>query len=189
MNAELTLFFVWAYFEVCRKNALASARNKKYCAAHPERVLEKRARQREQHKIYARNHYAEHGDDVRVRSRKYGQDHKAQINARARERRKTDINFRLLGSLRGRIKDAITRGDRSAHTKELLGCSVEELKTWLAGWFAPGMTWENYGEWHIDHHRPCASFDLSDPAQQRLCFNYLNLRPLWAKDNMSKGAK
>lgn len=53
------------------------------------------------------------------------------------------------------------------------------------------MSWDNYGfsGWHIDHILPLASFDLTDPAQQSECFNFKNLRPLWAKDNLSKGAK
>ncbi len=48
------------------------------------------------------------------------------------------------------------------------------------------MSLDNYGELHVDHIKPCASFDLSDPEQQRLCFNYKNLQPLWAADNLSK---
>jgi hypothetical protein len=51
------------------------------------------------------------------------------------------------------------------------------------------MNWQNYGQWHIDHIRPCASFDLKDPIEQAKCFNYTNLQPLWAKENLSKGAK
>jgi len=57
------------------------------------------------------------------------------------------------------------------------------------------MTWDNHGtghngkgmkEWHIDHIKPCASFDLSKPSQQRKCFHYSNMQPLWAKDNLKK---
>lgn len=49
------------------------------------------------------------------------------------------------------------------------------------------MTWGNYGPiWHVDHKRPCAGFDLTDPAQQRECFHYTNLQPLFAEENMSK---
>lgn len=51
------------------------------------------------------------------------------------------------------------------------------------------MTWENYGEWHIDHIKPCASFDLNDPEQQKLCFHYTNLQPMWAKENQKKADK
>ena len=49
-----------------------------------------------------------------------------------------------------------------------------------------GMTWENYGEWHLDHMRPCASFNLEDPEEQKKCFHWTNLQPLWAKDNLAK---
>ena len=51
------------------------------------------------------------------------------------------------------------------------------------------MTQKNYGEWHVDHIKPCASFDLTDPKQQEICFHYTNLQPLWAIDNIKKGSK
>jgi len=51
------------------------------------------------------------------------------------------------------------------------------------------MSWDNYGEWHVDHKRPCASFDLSKLKEQRVCFHYMNLQPLWAAENLSKGTK
>ena len=47
----------------------------------------------------------------------------------------------------------------------------------------------NYGEWHVDHIRPCMSFDLSEIAQQETCCNWRNLQPLWAADNLSKNDK
>jgi hypothetical protein len=53
------------------------------------------------------------------------------------------------------------------------------------------MSWGNYGlhGWHVDHIIPCASFDLTDPEQQRQCFHYTNLQPLWAEDNLRKSDK
>ena len=61
----------------------------------------------------------------------------------------------------------------------------------LEALFQPGMTWDNHAidGWHIDHIRPCTSFDLTDPEQQRQCFHYTNLQPLWAFDNISKSDK
>lgn len=107
----------------------------------------------------------------------------------ARKQRAGSLAFRIRQSLATRLKSAVKGFYKSARTLELLGCTVAELKRHLQIQFRPGMTWDNYGEWHIDHIRPCASFDLTDPEQQRQCFNFKNLQPLWAKDNLSKGAK
>ena len=74
----------------------------------------------------------------------------------------------------------------SESTKKLLGCSIEFLKQHLESQFTDGMNWANYGKWHIDHILPCASFDKSKPEEQSKCFNYSNLQPLWALDNMCK---
>lgn len=71
-------------------------------------------------------------------------------------------------------------------TFSAVGCSADELRAHIEKQFAPGMTWSNYGEWHVDHIRPCASFDLSDPEQFKACFNWSNLQPLWAAENISK---
>jgi hypothetical protein len=72
---------------------------------------------------------------------------------------------------------------------KLLGCNVEEYKIYLESKFTEGMTWDNYGleGWHIDHILPCASFDLTDPEQQKICFNFSNTQPLWAFQNLAKG--
>ena len=75
---------------------------------------------------------------------------------------------------------------RAAASFDLTGCTVAELRQYLEAQFTDGMSWENRSEWHIDHVRPCASFDLTDPEQQRECFHYTNLQPLWAADNLSK---
>ena len=76
-------------------------------------------------------------------------------------------------------------------TIDFIGCSIDDLKSHLEKQFVDGMNWENYGRygWHVDHIRPCCSFDLTDPEQQRECFNYTNLQPLWAKDNLAKGGR
>lgn len=106
-----------------------------------------------------------------------------------------DFAFRIKHHLRGRVHSSIRDaklGTRKADTTiKLLGCSWSELVKYLENKFAPGMSWENHGlhGWHMDHIRPCASFDLSDPEQQKTCFHYSNLQPLWAADNIRKGDK
>jgi hypothetical protein len=114
-------------------------------------------------------------------------------NLRYVNRYKTDENFKLSRLLRARIRDAIkcSNSFKAHRTVELIGCTIQEAKEHLEKQFKEGMTWENHGYngWHIDHIIPCASFDLTDPEQQKKCFHYTNLQPLWAEENMSKGAK
>ena len=91
-------------------------------------------------------------------------------------------------NLRNRLNHAC-RGRKCSTTHELVGCSWQDLMNHIEAKFQFGMTWENYGDWHIDHRKPCASFDLTIPEQQKICFHYTNLQPLWAKDNLVKGKK
>ena len=106
-----------------------------------------------------------------------------------RDRLKNNPAFRVVHNLRHRVHDVIVHGYRSATTMDLIGCSPEELKTHIEKQFKSGMSWENYGKWHIDHIMPCAAFNLMNPKEQRQCFGFKNLQPLWANENMSKGGR
>lgn len=98
----------------------------------------------------------------------------------------TDPSFRLAHNLRTRMRQALFRKNKSDNTLALLGCSPNELKDYIEEQFTDGMTWDNYGDWELDHIYPCAKFDLSDEAEQRACFFYRNLQPLWKEDNRAK---
>jgi len=119
-------------------------------------------------------------------AKKYRETHKIERSKYCKNRRTVDIKFRILCYLRSRIGSALKRNSKITSTVELLSCSVDKLKKHLESQFKSGMTWNNYGKWHIDHIRPCASFDLSKAEEQKKCFNYKNLQPLWAKDNLEK---
>lgn len=112
-------------------------------------------------------------------------------NKRRAKRRKEDPSYRLLCNLRPRLARAIKAqgSTKDSTTMKLVGCSVGELISHLEPQFTDGMTWENYGEWHVDHMRPCASFDLTIDTEQEKCFHYTNLQPLWAEDNLRKSDK
>ena len=101
------------------------------------------------------------------------------------------VPARYLHLLRKRVLKALKGISKSAHTLELLGCSIEDFKKHLESLWKEGMSWENQGYkgWHIDHIRPCISFNLTDPEQQKQCFHWSNMQPLWAKENMEKGDK
>jgi len=131
----------------------------------------------------------------RIRSKEFYEANKEILlvkNYKAKKKRlKTDPEFKLRESLSHRVRRAIydQRGKKSLKTLELLGCSIKEARIHLESQFREGMNWENHGinGWHIDHIIPCSSFDLTKKEEQEKCFNYRNLQPLWAKENLSKG--
>ena len=96
--------------------------------------------------------------------------------------------FRILHSLRGRLLQSLKNNVKKKHTIEFIGCSTKELKTYLESKFRNDMSWDNYGRkgWHIDHIKPCINFNLSDGEEQKTCFHYTNMQPLWATDNLHK---
>lgn len=108
-----------------------------------------------------------------------------------KKRKLTDPEFKLVKTLRTRIGTALRKqnSNKNNTTNKLLGCSISFLKTYISEKFKDGMTWDNHGEWHIDHIKPCASFNLLDNQEQKKCFHYTNLQPLWASENLSKGCR
>jgi hypothetical protein len=121
----------------------------------------------------------------------YREKYKQRVNKYLKQRRDNDLNFRLETIYRNRINTALRQNSKKSRTLELLGCSIEQLREHLEKQFKSGMNWDNYGRggWHIDHIRPCSSFDLSQKEEQAKCFNYTNLQPLWAKENLEKRDK
>lgn len=93
----------------------------------------------------------------------------------------------LVKRLRGRFEKA-TKGQSSRVVLGMVGCSLPDLRAHIERQFQPGMTWENWAfdGWHVDHIKPLAKFDLTDPEQQRQAFHFSNLQPLWAPDNLRK---
>ena len=123
--------------------------------------------------------------------KEYLQKNKSHRNKLQKERYSNDIDFKLRINLRNRIYAVLKGNYKSKSTTELLGCTIQELKKYLQSQFLRGMNWSNCGlnGWEIDHIKPCVLFDLSNSKQQKLCFNYRNLQPLWAEDNRSKADK
>lgn len=104
-------------------------------------------------------------------------------------RMKEHVGYLLLQRCRCRLYKAIKQNNKSKSTLELLGCSTDFLKYHLELQFKEGMSWDNYGEWEIDHIKPCSLFDFSNEEHQKECFHYSNLQPLWKKENQSKSSK
>lgn len=174
---ELSLYFRKRYLQQKDK---CLARNKANYTNNREHNLMKMREYHKTHKTERRSYVEKRRLEIREYDKKYYHN------------RKLEPEYKLRRALRSRLSKAIKgHGEKSTKTLLLIGCTIPELKLHLEQRFKQGMSWDNYGlhGWHIDHIIPCASFDLSDPEQQRACFNFSNLQPLWASENLEKGDK
>jgi hypothetical protein len=108
------------------------------------------------------------------------------INNYHKQRKAKDPLYRLQCNMRvmgNRVVKQVSLGKKPACTEKWQGCSADELKAYFESLFTEGMSWENYGEWHVDHIRPVCSFTAEEWEQIN---HYTNLQPLWAEDNYAK---
>ena len=115
--------------------------------------------------------------------------YRASATAWQSKRYQTDPNFRIAATIRNHLHRIVKSGGvKDAASISYVGCTAAKLRRHLEKQFAPGMTWQNHGEWHIDHITPLSAFDFAAfPAQIKQAEHYTNLRPMWARDNINKG--
>lgn len=106
-----------------------------------------------------------------------------------RRQRRNPAN-RFTHALRTAVAISLKGGRKRRPTYETLGYTLEALRSHLERQFTKGMTWENYGEWHVDHIIPLAAFNITGPECEdfRTAWGLPNLRPLWASENIRKKA-
>jgi hypothetical protein len=156
------------------KNKKRYKEKKEEIAVKNKEYKEKR---KEWYREYAQGYYKENQDKI-----------KSRVKQNFYKRMEEDIGYKILQRCRVRLYKAIKENNKSDRTLKLLGCTTDKLKRHLESQFTKGMNWDNYGKWHIDHIKPCATFDFSKESDQRECFHYTNLQPLWAEDNMRKSS-
>ena len=114
----------------------------------------------------------------------YSKAHREDINKREKLKRDADPVYRMKLNLRKMTRRSIKNLNVKGNS-ELLGCSYNEVRNHLTKQFRNGMSWDNYGEWHIDHIVPLASANTEEDVKK--LFHYTNLQPLWAEENLIKG--
>jgi hypothetical protein len=177
------------------KNEIGGRKNQcvECCKKHKKSTYEKyREKYREKCREYSRNHY----DELYEKTKQYRKDNIDKCREWARrsskkrwQKNKHNPKYRLDGCIATAIGRCL-RGEKNYRKwQQLVGYSINELCNHLQSLFLPGMTWENYGEWHVDHIKPKSWFTYQHAEDKQFleCWSLKNLQPLWSKDNESKG--
>jgi len=158
----------------------------------------------EKNRASARRHRAKYRDEILARRRQRYQENKEEIlqknrewklanpdkiNAYFKNRKEINIEYKITCNLRTRIWQALKTGQKTGSAVRDLGCSIKEFRSYLEVQFKEGMNWDNFGKWHLDHVKPLSKFNLQDREEFLRACNYENIQPLWASENLSKGAK
>lgn len=147
--------------------------------------------ERARQKSYNQSYYRINEERVRQARKEWYESGGREVIGRWRKNElESNPSFKVAKNLRDRLSKAVKdqKARKNGSMIKILGCEIEDLIAHLEAQFTNEMNWENYGNdtWHIDHIRPCASFDLADKEQQYVCFNWRNLQPLSRFDNISK---
>lgn len=164
-----------------------SAADKRYAEKHKTEIAEYNTQWQKENRPKLRDYHKKWRDENREQLRRKQREWE-------RNRYNTDPMYKLNHNMRYGVWASLKeRGGnkQGLHTFQMLGYTVDQLKSHLESQFTEGMTWENYGKWHVDHRKPISSFNFTshkDPEFQQ-CWALENLQPMWGEENWSKGSK
>jgi len=184
-------FGVQAYCKICRRNY-----NKAYYKENQEERREYNRNWRKENPDYRKQQYQNNREAELKKQKQRDQKNAKHRKHYKREKYQSDPQFRVALCIRQRTYQLVQSGKAKKFCgyNDYIGCTPQELIQHLESQFhncpstSVSMTWDNHGEWHIDHIRPLASFDLTNEEEFMQAHHYTNLQPLWAKENLSKGA-
>ena len=153
------------------------------------RVKKEYLKNRESILEYQKTYYLKNIEEKLEYSKEYRKNNKENRNRYETNRKKIDPVYKIKHLVRSRIYKflILKKITKNNTTFELVGCSPQELKIHLEQKFIDGMSWNNQGEWHIDHIIPLSSAQTEEELY-KLC-HFTNLQPMWALDNIKKGSK
>lgn len=177
-------------YRIKNKSEIVSYR-KTHRKSNKKRLNEKSKKYREDNRDYIKEYNKEYREKNKDKFKEYYLNNKDKILSNQKiyekNKRKTDPLFKFIKNIRVSISNSIRKNGytRKSKTHEILGCSFEDFKIFIESKFSDEMTWENYGEWHIDHIEPI-SWAKSEEEILKLN-HYTNLQPMWGNINQSKG--
>ncbi len=149
---------------------------KKYYQSEKGKAKKKAYYQSEARKSYVKAYYQSEARKAKK---------KAYNKAYKKNRRHNDPFYKLQCNLRSGFCNWIKGNIKTCSTEQYVGCTYNELLDHLESQFDEGMSWENHGEWQIDHFKAQSRFDPTDEEEKYMCWHWTNLQPMWAEINQS----
>jgi hypothetical protein len=160
--------------------------DKKWRGKNKEKLSEYYKEWTQQNKEHRKEYHKEWREKNKEYYQKYRRDYE-------KTKKDSDPSYRLACYTRTAVYTCLKERDVTKYksTFDLLPYSLEELITHLESQFKEDMTWDNYGEWHVDHIKPMTSFNIQSPEDKSFqeCWSLNNLQPLWGVENLSKGSR
>jgi hypothetical protein len=171
---------------------------KKYLDKNPHMTSKERTKKyreseewREKFRKCSKEFYEKNKEILIKKSKEYREKNKEKMRKLSRDwenkKNKEDGFFRMKKRIRERIRDYMKGENKGVKTKEIIGLDYNEFKEFISSKFSDGMSWENYGKWHLDHIITLCS--AKNKEEILILNHYTNLQPLWAEDNLKKGGK
>ena len=185
------------YYKTNKKKAKACQRKWREGNKDKKRDCDSNYYKTNKNKILAqqKEYYKINQEKRKAYQKTYKQNNRKKVNARNRiyekNRRLTNHKHRLNIGISALIRISLHNNKNGHHWESLVGYTLKKLITHLEKQFTDGMSWENYGKWHIDHKIPLSAHNFTSPEHTdfKKAWALKNLQPMWAKENISKGAK
>lgn len=164
-------------------------KNRLYALRTIDKKREYERKNKERTRILKKIYREKNKEQIKLKKSLYLKNNRDKANEKYRNRMENDHKFALKERIRSLIRQSLKKYSfkKNNKTSELLGCSIDHFKIHIEKQFKKDMTWENRHLWHIDHIIPLASAKTEDEIIK--LNHYLNLRPLWANENLVKGDK
>ena len=156
-------------FSINNRSNLGHSKFCKACAAPKKKYS------RDQARIWEERYQANNPEKIKEKNKRHSQ----------------VTNRRVRISMNGRIRNCLMADGAMKRntTYTYVGCTPKFLREWFEFQFTDGMKWENFGKWHIDHVKPCWSYDFTQEDHIKECFHWTNLQPLWERENLQKSGR
>jgi hypothetical protein len=179
------------------KNISVGSSGRKYKGGKSESDKRHYKKNKEKRLSYHKNWYEQNKEHRKQYIKEYREKNKDKIREIKRNYEKTrkanDPLYKLINNFRTAIYQVLKENNvqKNGHYFDILKYSPENLIEHLENKFKDNMTWDNYGEWHVDHIKPISSFQITEIGDKEFmsCWSLENLQPLWGEENIRKSNK